>query len=334
MKLTRRDLARSAAVVGLFSTISMRFALGESIARENTGRTVRVSDPECFHGCLVAWEKANESDVSVDFWTARVSEIETSRSCSLIKRVLVWDDVFPLRGSTERANDNRSGIERFFGSDYRVSQNGSAFHPARLIELDQTIAHVLHAKRHEQKFARICLLDVDSYGVTGLEWADILPFLRSHYELIVGVAHGHYEDARENEFPEFWGSFEGGNCLFLHRSRHVLMGCDVAVVTSDYMISGQELDPSLRAGLWGDLVVRLARTLSDSASRRALAGSPERTRAFAIQNGTTRASSGRAMIRHHRENVVQQFGESVGEAPLIFGCGLVKEIRLWPIAMR
>lgn len=316
------------------------FLLGSSVAGAcEQRRSDGVDDREFPRGCLIAWESSNASEVSIDFWTARVSEIEVVKIPTFVRRVVVWDDIFSLRRASKNVAEIEAGIKEWFGFDCRIAPNGSALHLAGTNSLDETLAKVLQAKAaNHRKSARIALIDVGSCGVTALDWLDIIPRIRPHYDLVVGVSHAWSEDVVD--FP--LQPIGDGKCFVSPPSWLALMTCDVAVLTSDYLLSGQlQLYADLRTMPLMDMVRRFAVALADQHFRKELCELPTRPRVFAMEclSKGTRSNCLMGNLESRRLLVTKQFGQNTIDQPIKFDDCVSSEssselpvsIALWPI---
>jgi hypothetical protein len=211
------------------STFSAAFA--EAAARR---RILGQEESDLSAGCVMAWERRNRCDGLIDFWTARASDIDPTTFSSCVQRVVLWDDVFSLGTVQRRVDEINTAISRHFGFDCRLVPSGFVVHLEGVNTVDQTLAQVLDAKAREPKRARTALIDLDSCGVTALDWLQIIPGLRGHYDLIVGVARATHLCAN----PEKLRPIGCGNSFVYESTWANFQNCDFSVVYSDTLLSG------------------------------------------------------------------------------------------------
>jgi hypothetical protein len=132
-------------------------------------------DKDLSAGCVVAWESHDRCGDLIDFWTARASDVDPTTFSSCVQRVVLWNDVFLLRAVQKSVDEIKAAIPKYFGFDCRVAPNGFALHLEGLNTVDQTLVRAFEAKDRDSKRARTALIDLDSCGVTALDWPQILP---------------------------------------------------------------------------------------------------------------------------------------------------------------
>jgi hypothetical protein len=222
------------------------------------------------HGCLLARKAGSpccEGSLpysSIDFWTFRVSEIETKDLPSHIGLVVVWDDVFSHRSLAESVQDILAVLPRYYGFDLASRSSTFAFHLEGFGQLGSAVATVLSNNDRIYNSSRIALIDIDSCGVSRLEWSDILPHLRSHYDLVIGFVHF------AGRGPKDWRVMFGHDAS-QSSVRAAIAQCDLAFLTSDASLEFDEmLACEARSAPLNKLVHDLIRTLSSSDFRDAV----------------------------------------------------------------
>jgi hypothetical protein len=319
------------------STFSASFA--DAAVRR---RAFVQDDCDLSAGCVLAWERHDRSDGLIDFWTARASDIDPATFSSCVQRVVLWDDVFSLRTVQKRVDEINAAIPRHFGFDCRLAPSGFALHLDGLNTVDQTLARIFEAKDRDSKRARTALIDLDSCGVTALDWPQILPSLRGQYDLIIGVAHA--TPLCTN--PEKLRPIGSGNSFVYESTWINLQKCDFSVVYSDTLLNDQsELNLEERGISLRNLISSLAFALSDQRLLRRLSTRNTCERAarpiFGISGFATRL-----VDEDHfeevgaRQKILEElFGPlSEEQAVLMFDTGdeskIIGTISLWPITMR
>jgi hypothetical protein len=181
------------------------------------------ADSDLSPGVVIAWEVNTGFDSSIDLWTARVSDGDLSALPRCVQRIILWDDVFLHKSVHQTVGQIREAIPNYYGFDCRAEPNGSSFHLAGMNSLGEAIAAVFEAGAR----ARIALVDLDSCGVTGLDWLQAIPFLRLHYDMIGGFARGLEESLN-------WLVPIAETCSFFCPSSLVAMeACDFGILSSD-----------------------------------------------------------------------------------------------------
>lgn len=111
---------------------------------------------------------------------------DLSVSSPHVQRILMWDDLFLHRSVHKTVDQIRRAIPTYYGFDCRAKPNGSPFHLAGMNNFDEARAAVFDAEAR----ARIALVDLESSGVTDLNWLQIVPRFRLHYDVAGGFACG------------------------------------------------------------------------------------------------------------------------------------------------
>lgn len=313
-----------------------------SFADAAVQRRASVQDVYLSAGCVLAWERQDRCDGLIDFWTARVSDIDPTTFSSCVQRVVLWDDVFSRRAVQKSVDEIKAVIPTYFGVDCRVSPNGSAFYAEGTNTFYQTLAQIFEAKALEQRRARTALIDLDSCGVTALDWPQILPSLRGKYDLIVGVAHA-------TNFCTSPGKLRpiGSGGSFIYESTWGNMQkCDFSVVYSDTLLSGNP-EPNLEemGGSLSDLISSLPFVLNNQRVIRRLSKRNVGERAippmFGISGVVTRLTDeGHFNEVSARQEVLEKlFGLlSEEQTVLMLDTGdesdTIRTISMWPITMK
>jgi hypothetical protein len=104
-------------------------------------RTPAQDDRDLPAGCILAWESKDHCDGLIDFWTMRVSDIDSAGLSTSSQRVVLWDDVFWLKTIRQRADEIKAAIPKHYGFDPRVRPNGFSFHADDMNTFDEVLAH-------------------------------------------------------------------------------------------------------------------------------------------------------------------------------------------------
>jgi hypothetical protein len=223
-------------------------------------------DVDLLHGCIVAKNGSLHSSVckgsapklSIDFWTFRVSEIEANELPANVGKVVVWDDVFSSRGLHRRVGEIIEALGKYYNFDVALSSDTFGFHLENCSEMGPTIARILPDISVESSSARIALIDIESFGVSRLDWTDILPHLRGHYNLVVGFAHF------PGNGPTHWRAVFGEDIDHSNTWR-AITHCDLSFLTSDALLGFNQIlecdvrQPHLNAMLH-KLIIELSTT--------------------------------------------------------------------------
>jgi hypothetical protein len=224
------------------------------------------------HGCIFARMEGKLSHAddaltapSIDFWTIRVSEIETSTLAASVGRVIIWDDLFTPRTLARSVNSILEVFPEWYGFD---SPLGSwSIHLDGISEIGPVTRAVLPETTGPIRSHRLALIDIESCGLTRIDWPDILPHLRNSYDVVIGFAH----------FAGRGPSHPHELCdgvLDNSRTLDALARCDLSFWTSDSLLGFDgPLDYEVRAPL-RDLI----HALSATDLVRTMAGMPEVTR--------------------------------------------------------
>jgi hypothetical protein len=182
-------------------------------------------DNRSIDGLVLAWEALECLNPVADLWTGRVSDIDTLALPLGFRRIIMWDDLFSckaLQGAVALILDS---MPIFYGFDCRAEPNGMSFHLVGINTLEETI----DAACLRMASTAVAVVDLDACGVTPIDWKHVLPELRRHYDVIVGLAHGIEESFDWLELVEADGAF------FCPSSLSAMKQCDFGVyASSDY----------------------------------------------------------------------------------------------------
>ncbi|MGY3582077.1 hypothetical protein ACVIGB_001000 [Bradyrhizobium sp. USDA 4341] len=209
------------------------------------------------YGCILAKSLTCDGTAKpgaslLDFWRFRVSEIDPLLLPLISGHVTVWDDLFP-----------RDKLESQLHSSLPEIQNHDLGKPsAYRVVLDpfdclkQGIVSLLDDARFPRSSRCVAVVDLCSAGVGPLEWRDILPFLRCHYDVIVGIA-----SIAGLGFADHHQMFGEDDGLWSQLSAEMKF-CDVSFLTSDGLLGfGDALTANVRAAYLNNLIHELTHTL-------------------------------------------------------------------------
>jgi hypothetical protein len=210
------------------------------------GEAIVANEYELLHGCIFARMDAKRSSSghalsapSIDFWTFRVSEIESSTLPASVARVIIWDDVFSPRTLARGVRSILEVIPEWYGLDPLLGR--CSFHIDGFSEIGPVAKALLPATTGPIRSHRLALIDVESCGVSRIDWPDVLPHLRNSYDFIIGFAH----------FVGRGPSHRLELCdgpLDNSRIANTLACCDLSFWTSDSLLGfHEELDYEARA---------------------------------------------------------------------------------------
>lgn len=271
--VTRRKLLAGACACSLSSVVPCRRWVS---ADASESAPIIANENELPHGCLFARMDGKRSPPddaltrpAIDFWTFRVSEIETSRLAAPVGRVIIWDDLFAPRSLARSVKSILDAFPEWYGFDPLLET--CSFHLDGFSELGRVTQAALPARTRS---SRLALIDVESCGVSRIDWPDILPYLRNSYDVVIGFAHF---PGRGPSHPH-----ELSNDAPNSRTSNALAYCDFSFWTSDFLLGFDEvLDYEARAPVLTILVDDLIQALSATTLVRTLAGTPEAARVFA-----------------------------------------------------
>jgi hypothetical protein len=177
----RRRLLASLLAAPLSAFTATKLLAAAQIVTESV-----QADSDLSPGAVIAWEGNTKSDAVIDLWSGRVSDSDLSAVPPCVRRVIVWDDLFLHKSVHKTVDRIREAIPKYYGFDCRAEPSGSSFHLPGVNSFDEAIAAAFEAGPR----ARIALVDLDSCGVTTLDWLRIIPGLRLHYDGIAGFVRG------------------------------------------------------------------------------------------------------------------------------------------------
>lgn len=275
--ITRRKLLAGASACSLSSFVACGRWVEADVSE--SGPSV-ANEYQLPYGCIFARMDGKRSPAddafttrSVDFWTFRVSEIETNTLPESVGRVIIWDDVFSARTLAKRVKSILDVFPEWYGFDPRLAR--CSFHLDGFNEIGPVARAVLPEAIGPFRSHRLALIDVESCGVSRIDWLDILPCLRNSYDLVVGFTHfaGRGPTDPHDLCAGAWDQA---------RTSNTLACCDFSFWTSDSLLGFDEmLDCETRAPLLAAVVHDLVHALSTTDLTRTLAGTPEAQRLFA-----------------------------------------------------
>ncbi|MDA9435237.1 hypothetical protein XH88_26220 [Bradyrhizobium sp. CCBAU 51627] len=245
--LSRRSLIGGVGICSVLPLICGRDA-GTSDAIQHSPI---ILDDELRHGCLFATTSGqcfpDDQAVSVDLWSFRVSEIDSSSLPASVGRTVIWDDVFSLRSLTRSVGAALSAVTEWYEFDPCVGQ--FSFH---LDGHGHIGLHVRAINSQREASASLALIDISSCGLSRIDWPDILPHARESYDGVVGFAH--------------WSSYGPVSCETVAgnpRIRKALAYCDQFFWTDDKMLGlDEEACCNARSPPLNSVVQDLVRALS------------------------------------------------------------------------
>jgi hypothetical protein len=339
------DVIRRQILAGLSSMLLTVLPLGRpfaSTAKAGTNRR-HLAESDFFLGCIFA-KRAGLPSVCcdgglpsplIDFWTARVSEIEINEMPPNIGRVVVWDDVFSRRRLAQSAHEIFAALARYYGFDFVTGSDNFAFHIEGFSEIGSMIAKVLPASSNVCKSPRIALIDIESCGVSRLDWPDLLPHLRAHYDLIVGFAHF------AGRGPSHWSAVFADDTDYHSSTRTTIAHCDLSFLTSDALLGFDHvLDCDVRQPYLNTLLDELIGALSGVDFLKAVTGiagvqtfGMGALPAQSLDNFLTSNA-----VERQRSIVLREFGNAGPKLSLVFAADdecraplLTQSLALWPL---
>lgn len=244
--ISRRSLIAGSSICSVLPLIRGRSTVNEAIQHPPI-----LPDDELLHGCLFATTSGqcvpDDQAVSVDLWSFRVSEIDSSSLPASVGRTVIWDDVFSPRTLTRSVRATLGAVSEWYGFDPCVGHY--SFHLDGLGEIG---SHVQAINSQRETPASLALIDISSCGLSRIDWPDILPHLRSSYDALVGFAH--------------WSGCGSGLCETVAGDPRVgkaLAYCDQFLWTDDKMLGlDDEACCNARSLPLNSLVQDLVRALS------------------------------------------------------------------------
>jgi hypothetical protein len=119
---------------------------------------------------------------SIDFWTFRVSEIESTILPTFVSRVVVWDDVFSARNVLSSVRSILDVMPQYYGFNPLLGANSFALHLEGVTEIGSMATKGLPGRVCPSGSQRIALIDIESCGISRYDWPDILPHLHASHE--------------------------------------------------------------------------------------------------------------------------------------------------------
>jgi hypothetical protein len=250
----------------------------------------------------------------VDIWTARVSDFDLDIPAHAAL-VVVWDDLFSPDTLAAEIEDTRQSLADTFGLD-RPDETAFAVVLPGCGSVGTALECAMGTPAGPGR--RIAVIDVGSTGVTDLSWNDILPVIRAHYDLMIGIAHVPLAG------PRTWSNWLADNDMgddLLQMERDQFTQCDVVVLTSDGLLGlGEDFDSGLRRTHVRLVMSNLIESLVDPRVTLVLAAKRgERVAAprhFALCSVTTAAEES---IKARRRLIDEEFGAPCSERPILDG---------------
>jgi hypothetical protein len=253
-------------------------------------------------------------DPSIDFWTFRVSEIESTMLPTLVSRVVVWDDVFSPRSVVKSAKSILDVIPEYYGFNPLLGANSFAFHLEGVTEIGSMATKVLPERVRPFGSRRIALIHIESCGLSRYDWPDILPHLHAHYDLVVGFAH--FAGRGPSHLHELYDG-----ALANSRAWAALACCNLSFLTSDALLGFDDvLDCDVRQPYLNTLLRHLVRALSTIDFVQAVIGAVG-TPSFGIGPLPPQGSgdqSASESVERQRHNISCEFSGTDPRLPFIF----------------
>jgi hypothetical protein len=183
-----------------------------------------------------------------------VSEIDLGSLPAGVNKVVVYDDLFSNSNLFRRFLDAARSIPGLF--DLNPADCTYGFHLDGLGSIDDILAEFT-SRPCGTTPTRIAVIDIESCGVTRLDWYDILPSIRSQYDLIVGFHHSPGQTMGDwyrccEETPR-------QNSSLIATLKH----CDLSFLTSDGLLGLDEIGSSEdRCPALTDLLCEILQSLS------------------------------------------------------------------------
>jgi len=255
---TRRSFFAGVGACTLFPLIPIG---RESSAHSNAGNSIIADEGALPHGCIFARMDGKQSHPdnehtapSIDFWTFRVSEIETCTLPASVGRVIVWDDLFSPRTLSRSVKSILEFFPELYGFDPFLGR--WSFHLDGFSNIRHVTRAALPATTGPIRSPRLALIDVESCGLSRIDWPDILPQLRNSYDVVIGLAHF------AGQGPSHPHELCDG-VLDNARTSKTLACCDFSFWTSDYLLGfGEVPDYEARTPVLTALVDDLIHILS------------------------------------------------------------------------
>jgi hypothetical protein len=186
--------------------------------------------------CLFAWNESKTAGRTIDLWTARCGSIDVLRLSDQLGRFIVWDDIISDHDEGRSIGAIKSAISRWFGILPIMNGTNSATHLGDVRGVPRTLGCALARFRNDETplTDRIAIVDLDSCGVTRLQWRDLIPCLKEVYGTVVGL------DYSDPYFNEFDPAYYSAPYLMSEDSWRTLMACDYWAVASDNSLSRQK----------------------------------------------------------------------------------------------
>jgi hypothetical protein len=235
MMIDRRTMMLTGLTGCLWSGLCPSIARG-CHSKEIVRQCTPVNDG-LVQGCVFA-KSTNVSglefaNVKADYWTGRVSSFDDVVIPSSMGRGVVWDDIFWHRSVRRTVEEILNTISRYhFEPDDCVGSY--RFHLDGLSSPQETLLSLLD-NYSETEVRKIAIIDLQSTGLTTLDWTDLIPSLIAHYDIVVGIAHIFDCHAPEDN-PDLTLDFYLPSCVGA-AAKH----CDALLVTSDALMGASDI---------------------------------------------------------------------------------------------
>jgi hypothetical protein len=282
----------------------------ENLERQQRGRGQ-------MEGCLFArlYSSGSSCDSVIDVWTARVSNFDLALPAHAAL-VVVWDDLFSPDTLAADIEAVKLCLANAFATG-RADEIASAVfldgHGSLGAAIEGVVGTAVDCGR------RIAVIDCNATGPTALSWKDILPVLRGHYDLLIGIAHIPLAG------PRTWSVWLADNDMsdMLSLERDQLALCDAAVLASDGLVGlGDGIDAEFRRRRIGEAMSGFINSLAASQVESALGmrqeGRAQVPRYFALSD---LAVTGIAHdpIGAQKRLIEEEFGAPRSDCPIFHG---------------
>lgn len=303
--VTRRNLLAGASACSLSSFVPYGRWMDADVGEYTP---FIANEDKLQHGCIFARTDGKRSPPDnapstpiIDFWTFRVSEIETNKLAASVGRVIIWDDLFSSRTLARSVKSILEVFPEWYNFDPLLGR--CSIHLDGFSEIGPAAQAVLPATTRPIPSHRLALIDVQSCGVSRIDWPDILPYLRNSYDVVIGFAH--FAGRGPNHPHDLCNGALGNS-----RTSNTLACCDLSFWTSDSLLGVDGvLDCEARAPVLTTLIDNLVQVLSATNLVRTLVGAPE----------APKLSASRLRLDAHHGNFSMNLGYDEKGALLIDG---------------
>lgn len=278
-------------------------------------------------GCIFVRDlgrKAQGNLGTLDLWTARVSIVDLRSLPADLNKVVVYDDVFSNSNLYRQFRDAARSIPSLF--DLNRASCSYGFHLNGLTNVEDILAE-FSFRPSGTPSTRIAVIDIESCGVTRLEWHDILPVIRSQYDLIVGFHHSLGETMGD------WDRFCEEPVRQDTYLIETLKCCDLSFLTSDGLLGLGGIDASEDSGPpLTNLLCEILPCLSSPSIRKRIQRAADASMFCVGPIKTTDESQNSFEIARQQAMIADGFADGVihqrysNEPPLI-----LDTLALWPL---